>query len=341
MGNDFLLTFRKKFIFLLCLSLLFVFAGFFIRKAYIHYYYSSPYHAPYRADLYDLFDDTLSHYYVHTNGTGALALESGMYADPPFNLNGVPVVDYQGNIGRQMNPVAVAQYGLDNWELYLQTQDRKYIDVLLIQSDWLVDHQENGKWGYPFEIKERSLQKGWISAMAQGQAISLLLRAWQFTEDSIYFQSAQAALFPFMLDLKENGVSFYESDSSIWFEEYPDPIDPSHVLNGHIWALFGLWDYYRVTHDSTARQLFDAGIHVIEDQINRYDTGYWVLYEQRPLRLISGNYMDLQIDQMDALYAITQNPVFETVAKRWYGYFRNKRNFPIIIFHKAKSLMMN
>ncbi len=341
MGNGFLLTSRKKFVSLLCLSLLFVFAGFFIWKAYIHYYHASPHHAPYRVDLSDLFDDTLSHYYVHTDGTMAIALESGLFTSPPFNSEGVPVVDYGEDIGRQINPVTVAQYGLNNWELYLQTQESQYSDVVIIQSNWLVDHQEEGKWTYHFEIKERSLQKGWISAMAQGQAISLLLRAWQLTEDSLYFRSAQEAFSIFRLTLDQGGVSFIESDSSIWFEEYPNRLNPSHVLNGHIWALFGLWDYYRVTNDQATKQLFEAGVQAVADQIDRYDTGYWVLYEQEPLRLINGSYMDLQIDQMNVIYAITQNPIFDIYAKRWYDYYHNKRNFPKIIFQKIKSLILH
>ena len=266
--------------------LLLILGGYFVNRAYFHYYHSSPYHAPYRADLSDLFDDTPSHYYVHTNGTKAIALESGRFASPPFNPNGVPVVDYRGDIGRQINPVTVAQYGLNNWELYLQTQDMQYSDVVKIQSNWLVDHQEEGKWTYNFEIKERSLQKGWISAMAQGQAISLLLRTWQLSEDSLYFRSAQEAFDIFWLTLDQGGVSFVESDSSVWFEEYPNRLNPSHVLNGHIWALFGLWDYYRVTQNRDAKQLFEAGVQAIADQITYYDTGYWVLYEQRPLSFI-------------------------------------------------------
>ncbi|MCJ7811696.1 D-glucuronyl C5-epimerase family protein, partial [bacterium] len=231
------LQIQKKAIILYCFFFLLIFAGYFFYTVYVHYYHSSRYHAPYQADLSDLYDDTLSHYYVHTDGTEAIALESGMYASPPFNQDGVPIVDYQGDIGRQINPVTIAQYGLDNWELYLQTQDEKYVDILLLQADWLVEHQEAGEWLYDFDVKERSLQKGWISAMAQGKAISLLLRVWQFTYDSIYFQSARKAFGIFQLTLDQNGVSFFESDSSIWFEEYPNSLEPTHVLNGHIWAL--------------------------------------------------------------------------------------------------------
>lgn len=321
--------------------LLLILGGYFVNTTYVHYYHSSPYHAPYRADLSDLFDDTLSHYYVHTDGTMAIALEAGLFASPPFNQDSVPVVDYGGDIGRQINPVTVAQYGLNNWELYLQTQESQYRNVFIIQSNWLVDHQEEGRWTYNFKIKERSLQKGWISAMAQGQAISLLLRTWQLTEDSLYFRSAQEALGVFQLTLDQGGVSFIESDSSIWFEEYPNRLNPSHVLNGHIWALFGLWDYYRVTRDPTAKKLFDAGVRAVEDQVDCYDTGYWVLYEQNPLGLISGSYMDLQIDQLEVLYALTQKTVFDVYAKKWYVYFINKRNFPRIVAQKIKSLLMN
>ncbi len=331
---------QKKVIILFSFLMLFVLACYFGYTVYIHYYHSSRDHSFYQADLSDLFDDTLSHYYVHTGGTEAIALESGMYASPPFNLDGVPVVDYQGDIGRQVNPVTVAQYGLDNWELYLQTQDEKYVDVLLSQSDWLVEHQEAGKWTYNFDLKKYSLQRGWISAMAQGQAISLLLRTWQFTNDSVYFQSAREAFKLFQLTLDQNGVSFFNSDSSIWFEEYPNRLEPTHVLNGHVWALFGIWDYYRVTRDSTAKWLFEAGVNAIEDQIELYDTGFWVLYEQKPFQLLNGTYMDLQIDQLEVLYFLTHHDVFNVYARKWHAYYINKKYFPKIIIQKIRSLVI-
>src|SRR5438552_3396097 len=39
----------------------------------------------------------------------------------PFDPRGVPMLDYRGQIGLQYNPIAVAQYGLGNYNLFSQT----------------------------------------------------------------------------------------------------------------------------------------------------------------------------------------------------------------------------
>src|SRR3989338_199003 len=36
----------------------------------------------------------------------------------PYDSQGVPLLDYRGKIGRQYNPIAIAQYGLGNYNLY-------------------------------------------------------------------------------------------------------------------------------------------------------------------------------------------------------------------------------
>ena len=42
----------------------------------------------------------------------------------PYDSEGVPLLDYRGKIGRQYNPIAIAQYGLGNYNLYRQTEHR-------------------------------------------------------------------------------------------------------------------------------------------------------------------------------------------------------------------------
>ncbi len=49
-----------------------------------------------------------------------------------------------------------------------------------------------------------------------------------------------------------------------WHEEYPNP-DYCHVLNGMLYSLWGLWDYYAITGDTFALTLFLAGIRSIAD----------------------------------------------------------------------------
>src|SRR5918995_396906 len=59
-----------------------------------------------------------------------------------YDSAGIPLLDYQGALGLQYNPIAIAQYGLGNYNLFLRTGDperrRKYLTV----ADWLVTNLE-------------------------------------------------------------------------------------------------------------------------------------------------------------------------------------------------------
>ena len=46
----------------------------------------------------------------------------------PKDERGVILFDYFFDIGRQYNPLAIAQYGLGNWNRYLLTRDQKYLE---------------------------------------------------------------------------------------------------------------------------------------------------------------------------------------------------------------------
>lgn len=304
---------------------------FLIHKSYVHYFHSSQEHAPFIADLSDISDSSLSHYYVHTNGTLVHAIESGVSSRVLLDSANIPIVDYGDETGQQYNPVTIAQFGLESFELYLQTKDKKYYHSFLDVANWLSNNQFEGRWLYNFEIEDRNLKKGWISAMAQGQAISLLLRAWQVSQDSIYLNVASNAFEFFKINNLVEGVA-YPVDDVTWYEEYPNPQKPSHVLNGHIYALFGLWDYYRVIKDETALELFEKGKNAVIKDIKSYDTGYWVLYQQNSLYLLNGTYMDLHIDQMNILYNLTGDSIFQEYENRWQKYYNNFWILPVLVF---------
>ena len=168
--------------------------------------------------------------------------------------------------------------------------------------------------------------------MSQGQGISVLLRAFQLSNDNKYRDASLAAFSVFKMAVNQEGISVF-LDYGTWYEEYPDPQSPGHVLNGHIWALFGLWDLYRVTGDREVSEYFDKGISALITDLEKYDTGYWVLNDQKSsFFLVDQLYMDFQIDQLKALFTLTRNPVFEEYANRWEGYRQNKTNFLRILW---------
>jgi len=60
----------------------------------------------------------------------------------PYDPEGIPILDYRGSIGVQYNPIAVAQYGLGNDNLYKLTGEEKRRQSFLRASDWLVKELE-------------------------------------------------------------------------------------------------------------------------------------------------------------------------------------------------------
>lgn len=285
-----------------------------------------------RAHLSSLSNSILGYYYIHADGRNAKSVELGVYSTQPFDKNGIPLRDYRGQ--KIYNPVHICQYALENHVLLLQTGKQKYRDTFLKQADWLIKHQEDGKWYHHYEIKERNLKAPWVSAMAQGQSISVLLRAWQLTEKSQYLEAAQKAFGTLKIPIDCDGVA-YKGKVGTWFEEFPNPLAPSHVMNGHIFALFGIWDMYRVTHDPDAFRLFDEGVSVLKTDIGKYDIGFWVLYDQQnPNGLLNNAYLGLEIEQLKVMHALTKDSIFSKYLVRWENYQRSRRSFYKILSRK-------
>jgi heparosan-N-sulfate-glucuronate 5-epimerase len=126
-------------------------------------------------------------------------------------------------------------------------------------------------------IIEGSEERGAISAMNQGQSISVLIRAWQLTKDDKYLRTSNKAIAPFYYTKQEGGVvGRIPNGNILWYEEYPH--DPFHVLNGKIYSLWGLYDLAVATSNTDAKKLFDAGVESVIQAMPQFDTGYWSFY---------------------------------------------------------------
>lgn len=78
--------------------------------------------------------------------------------------------------------------------------------------------------------------------MGQGQAISLLSRAFYHSGGDLkYLKSAHAALKPFKVLNQNGGVLSKFMNLHSWYEEYPT-IPPIFILNGFMYSLIGLYD---------------------------------------------------------------------------------------------------
>ena len=101
----------------------------------------------------------------------------------PFDADGIPLLDYRGNIGRQYNPIAIAQYGLARFNRWCDAGDDGDRTAWLSVSRWLTSTLQPNAHGVPvwphhFDWPYRSVLKApWYSGLAQGNGVSMLVRA--------------------------------------------------------------------------------------------------------------------------------------------------------------------
>lgn len=267
----------------------------------------------------------------------------------PFDSGHVPLLDYLGDIGRQYNPIAIAQYGLARFNRWSDTGAFADRAAWLSSARWLersLTPNSSGVpvWMHQFAWPYRQLLKApWYSGLAQGSGVSLLVRAAETTGDRGFASAARKAFESLRLDVAAGGVLATDDRGRTWIEEYlVNP--PSHILNGFIWALWGVHDYARWSASADARRLFETSVATIESALPEYDTGRWSLYELPaggPPMLASRYYHELHIVQLRVLERLTGRPVFGAFATRWQQYLESRVNRTRAFVEKAAFKLLH
>src|SRR5256714_14703267 len=153
----------------------------------------------------------------------------------PLDETGIPQLDYHVPTGLQYTPIEIAQSGLGNYNLFRRTADPARRKKFFLVADWLCTQLEQNAhglavWNHQFDWEYRdTLKAPWYSGLAQGQGVSLLLRAHIHTAEQKYLQAAEHAFVPVTCLIAEGGVLCADRDGDLWIEEYlVDP--PTHIL---------------------------------------------------------------------------------------------------------------
>jgi heparosan-N-sulfate-glucuronate 5-epimerase len=223
--------------------------------------------------------------------------------------------------------VGVCQWGLGCYERYLAHDDERWLNAAVAAGNHLVETQEpsgklEGGWVHRFPYPHTyRLRPPWLSAIAQGQAASLLVRLHVTIGDERYALAAQRALRPLAIPTDADGL-LAPLDGGYFPEEFPtDP--PSLVLNGGIYALLGEYDVKLGLEDGDAGQRFAAGIETLARSLSRWDCGFWSLYDLYPHRtphVASPWYHTFHICQLRVLDLVTKRPEFGGMADRFESY---------------------
>jgi heparosan-N-sulfate-glucuronate 5-epimerase len=197
-------------------------------------------------------------------------------------------------------------------------------------ADWFVEKQDyKGGWPANFDHlfysgRTEIMKEGWYSSMAQGLAISHLVRAYDLFEDPVYLESAKKALIVYSVPVADGGILDYYNSSPI-YEEYPTT-PSSHVLNGFIFSLFGLYDLMEYTGDLEAKRLYEDGISSLEKILPLYDMGNRSAYDLTHItsssfpNIARWQYHATHVHQLEALVSINDSKIIKEFHDRWSDY---------------------
>ena len=229
--------------------------------------------------------------------------------------------------------IAIIQYGIIQHDLYLKDKDESRKEILLNCLNWLDSKSETFNDSLIWRSEKNTqynLDKGWTSAMYQGQAISLYLRAFQLFDEPKYLHISEKAFNYFKFDFLEGGAKRVDRNGYIWLEEYPTN-PPSFVLNGFVYAVLGVLDLFRVTGNTDAKKLYDSCIETLIKNIYKYDIWYWTRYDQLKKELVSYYYQkNVHIPLVKILYLLTSEPCFDHLDKKWSKQLNNKFGYLLV-----------
>lgn len=252
----------------------------------------------------------------------------------------IPVSRYRS--GEGVNPVHVAETTRSTALRVLEApsapvvispiEARKLLDI----ADYFVETAQERRycdsifyvWTYDFDYPIYKLRALWISGMAQGHVIEVMLAAHAITGDENYLETARLAANAMAVPIEYGGVAI-DLGEGLWFEEYAQPgVTPPRVLNGHNFALSGL--YYLSLVDGDYRRLFDLGVLGLESLLPEFDKQIWSMYD---LQGIPANrkYQRIHVMQLRELYNLTRRETLLFYEKR----FSVQLYFPFSAFYRV------
>lgn len=178
----------------------------------------------------------------------------------PMDKEGLPMANYL-NFGICYNPTRVATFGLAHYNEYLGKKNKNDLDVFLKVADWFVEFSD-GRFVY--EMPYGELKSPWISCMAQGQGISILVRAFKLTGNESYLNIAKNAVITFKLNIENGGLRSLINNQFVFLEEFPFK-QPRHVLNGFNYALIGIMDLNELVPEIYSEMQFFNFLNAVQN----------------------------------------------------------------------------
>ncbi len=188
------------------------------------------------------------------------------------DANGIPLYRWRGH--DYYHPVRIELQGLKRIDGFVRTHDHGYVGTLQKFDLKLrsMATESNGAWFLPdtFAYAPEGLGSPWFNAMSQGLGLAFFTRMYRVFGDPADLEWARRLFRSFEVigPIPQPWVAQVD-DHYLWLEHYPNGYS-LHVLNAHLLALFGLYDYWQTTQDDAARAVLEGAITTIRDNLGRF-----------------------------------------------------------------------
>jgi hypothetical protein len=252
------------------------------------------------------------HYYIRDEGLSWETLR--------MDANGVPM-SWSRTTGLRYWPAFIAWYGMVQLRRHLVRGGSEPLNAFLTQIDWLehnaMERQGAVVWHMNFDNPESgtNLRAPWVSAHAQGYAISALVRGWRLTKRPRLLELLRRAAKIFAVDVSEGGIRTRVNGSTFYTEIPGGPIPG--ILDGFLTSLLGLLDLYIETDDADVNHLLRDGIDGLKSLLPWWDyRNKWSWYGNREY-LSPPGYHWINCTLLKSLGRMTAEPVIMECAERW------------------------
>ena len=230
-------------------------------------------------------------------------------------IDGVPALKMAVTGEPFLFPIDIFLYGLGSLDRYFFDKDYSVLGNVTNVARWMINNISStgdfdNKW------KEMSPHQEFYSnnsGMGQGLALSFAIRVvkYKLCDQTIrdHLADVIVRVKNNMLSPAESGGACLNNERGLFFMEFPRK-DGNVVLNGWIFAVFGLYDYIHFEDDPAVERTLNITVKTMETALPDYHLhNGWALYDNMH-RICSPFYQDLHIALLEGMYGITNSEVF-------------------------------
>ncbi|MBC8390733.1 MAG: hypothetical protein ISS28_04900 [Candidatus Cloacimonetes bacterium] len=230
------------------------------------------------------------------------------------------VILFEWDSKEYYHPVNMVGKALGYLDLYVQKQNQNYLNKANIYASKFIEIADtiNGAMYFPYEfdfpLHDDSLDvihKPWYSAMAQGKILTFFTRLYKITKDLQYFITSKMIYSSFkqVKDTSNVWIAMVDSNGFYWLELYPTDT-PTHVLNGFMFSLIGLYDYFLLTSDPECRCILQSALTTLKHNALLYRRPGKASYYCLKHKHVSKKYHIITVSYLFEMYKITGDYFF-------------------------------